>query len=132
MHDTYMSLLAHRYLCGKAFIYGPVMHCTHVYAWNLLTRPETTSHVKWSHLTVVEDHISVTINKHKADHSGRVLTGGNLHRTSFAALPPHFRNDFVITDEEWISIFPVYDKLKSVCPTFISCLSFLLASGVYH
>jgi len=258
MHDTYLSLLAHRYLCGKTFIYGPVMHCTHVYAWNLLTRPETTSHVKWSHLTVVEDHISVTINKHKADqggeskfttraifanpsdpiqcpflalflvlitfsdssfseenfleqeqaynrwlkrsiddlsdgekimkgvyrktlgpysirkgamslcsctpggvppaevhlragHSlgnthgryifgsaggdemaGRVLTGGNLHRTSFAALPPHFRNDFVITDEEWISIFPMYDKLKSVCPTFICCLPFLLASGVYH
>ena len=222
------------------------MHCTHVYAWNLLTRPETTSHVKWSHLTVVEDHISVTINKHKADqggeskfktraifanpfdpiqcpflalflvlitfsdssfsgenflepeqaynrwlkrsiddmsdgekimkgvysktlgpystrkggmslcsctpggvppaevhlragHSlgnthgryifgsaggdemaGRVLTGGNLHRTSVAALPPHFCDDFVITDEEWISIFPVYDKLKSVCPTSIS------------
>jgi hypothetical protein len=70
MHDTYLSLLAHRYLCGKTFIYGPVMHCTHVYAWNLLTRPETTSHVKWSHLTVVEDHISVTINKHKADQGG--------------------------------------------------------------
>jgi hypothetical protein len=64
--------------------------------------------------------------------AGRVLTGGNLHRTSVAALPPHFRDDFVITDEEWISIFPVYDKLKSVCPTSISCLSFLLASGVYH
>jgi hypothetical protein len=64
--------------------------------------------------------------------AGRVLTGGNLHRTSVAALPPHFRDDFVITDEEWISIFPVYDKLQSVCPTSISCLSFLLASGVFE
>jgi len=64
--------------------------------------------------------------------AGRVLTGGNLHRISVAALPPRFRDDFIITDEEWISIFPVYEKLKSVCPTSISCLSFLLASGVYH
>jgi len=28
--------------------------------------------------------------------AGRVLAGGNLHRTSFAALPSHFRNDFYV------------------------------------
>jgi len=45
--------------------------------------------------------------------AGRVLAGGNLHRTSFAALPTHFRNDFVMS---------AYDKLKSACRTFICYL----------
>ena len=248
----------YRLLCEKALIAGPTLHCTLIYGWNLLTRPDTTFNVKWAHFARVDDHITATINKHKADQggdsefkirsifanpvdpiqcpflslflvvitftdtsfhgenflsnehvfnrwlksaidgmteseqimygtlkkslgpysirkgalslctctpggpppaeshlraghtmgntygryihgsaggdemTGRMLCGGNLHSTTFASLPPHFRTDFIISEAEMLAIFPVYEKMKTVCPSFISCLPFLLASGVYH
>ena len=248
----------HRFLCFKALIAGPGAFCTHIYGWNMLTRPESTFQLKWSHINFVEDHISIIVNKHKADqggeslhkersiyanpmdpiqcpflalflvaitftdrafndgkflynekiygrwmksatermtesehlmygtynkllgpysirkgalslctctpggpppaeahlragHSlgrthgayihgsaggdemtGRVLCGGDLHRTTFASLPPHFRKDLVLTDRELRAIFPAFDSMKTACPSFISCLPYLLASGAQH
>jgi len=62
----------HRLLCEKALIAGPTLHCTLIYGWNLLTRPDTTYNVKWAHFARVDDHITATINKHKADQGGIV------------------------------------------------------------
>jgi hypothetical protein len=64
--------------------------------------------------------------------TGRVLCGGELHRTTFASLPPHFRKDLVLTDRELRAIFPAFDRMKTACPSFISCLPYLLASGAQH
>ena len=61
-----------------------------------------------------------------------LITGGNLHSTSFASLPPRFRKDFIIRDTELMAIFPVYENMKTICPSFVCCLPLLLASGVYH
>jgi hypothetical protein len=63
--------------------------------------------------------------------TGRVLCGGDLHRTTFASLPPHFRKDLVLTDREVRAIFPAFDRMKTACPSFISCLPYLLGSGEY-
>ena len=46
----------HRLLCEKALIAGPTLHCTLIYGWNLLTRPDTTYNVKWAHFARVDDH----------------------------------------------------------------------------
>jgi hypothetical protein len=64
--------------------------------------------------------------------TGRVLCGGDLHRTTFASLPPHFRRDLVLTDRELRAIFPAFDRMKTACPSFISCLPYLLGSGAQH
>jgi hypothetical protein len=63
----------HRFLCFKALIAGPGAFCTHIYGWNMLTRPESTFQLKWSHINFVEDHISIIVNKHKADQGGESL-----------------------------------------------------------
>ena len=57
----------YRLLCEKALIAGPTLHCTLIYGWNLLTRPDTTFNVKWAHFARV---VTATINKHKADQGG--------------------------------------------------------------
>ena len=55
--------------------------------------------------------------------TGRVLCGDDLHRTTFASvLPPHFRKDLVLTDRELRAIFSAFDRMKTACQSFISCL----------
>ena len=49
----------------------PSIYCTHIFGWNLMTRPDSTYIVKWCHFTMRDDHITVTINKHKADQGGK-------------------------------------------------------------
>ena len=48
----------------------PSIYCTHIFGWNLMTRPDSTYKVKWCHFTMHDDHITVTINKHKTDQGG--------------------------------------------------------------
>jgi hypothetical protein len=60
---------------------------------------------------------------------GRLACGLNMSKTTFLVLPPHFKNDFHLEEEDWCDIVPGYlelpEKFQAVCP-------YLLASLVWH
>ena len=60
---------------------------------------------------------------------GRLACGLNMSKSTFLVLPPHFKSNIDLTEEDWCELVPGYEELpenfKCVCP-------YLLASLVWH
>jgi len=94
--------------------------------------PPAESHLRAGHHLGNTHHRYIFGSSGGDEMVGRVLCGGNLHSSTFAMLPPHFPKEFPISDADYRLIFPVFEQMKTACPTFLACLPYLLASGAYH